>query len=123
MSDFDELGGRLRSVAEQLGDLSARLRYATDAAQGRDFRAADPGGLAAVTVDGRPRVIELNLHPDALRTEPDELDRLLTGLLNDALGQAREATRQAMVEALPAGVRTEVEQAAERPQPMSGRSR
>ena len=111
MADFDpgELGGQLRRVAGELDGLSERLQTATDAAHARDYRAADREGLAEVVVDGRPRVVSVTLHADALRDGPDELDRLLTGLLNDALTQARAGTRDAVFEALPAGVRTEVE--------------
>ncbi|SNY67510.1 YbaB/EbfC family nucleoid-associated protein [Paractinoplanes atraurantiacus] len=108
MSDFDELGNRLRAISEELAEVSARLQSTAEAAQGRDFRAADPDGRAEVVVDGRPRVVELNLRPDALRSGPEELDRLLTGLLNDGLTQARAATRQAMLEALPEQIRDEV---------------
>ena len=111
VSDFDELSGRLRSVASDLEDVSGRLRSASEAAQGRDFRAGDPGGLAEVTVDGRPRVTAVSLHPDALRAGPDGLDQLLTGLINGALTQARAVTRQALFDALPELVRAEVENA------------
>jgi len=113
MVDFDpdELGGRLRLVADELGGLSSRLHSAADAAQGRNYRVGDPDGLADVVVDGRPRVVGLTLHADALRTAPDELDRLLTGVLNDALTRARAGTREALFDALPDAVRTEAEQA------------
>ena len=113
MNDFDpdELGGRLRAIAGELGELSDRLQSAADGARSGDYRAADADGLAEVTVDGRPRVVELRLHPDALRSQPEELDQLLTGLLNDALGQARAATQQALLDALPGRLRADVEQA------------
>ena len=117
MSDVDDLSGRLRSVAGELEGLSRRLRSAAETAQSQDFHAADRDGLAEVTVDGRPRVTALTLHSDLLRRGSDELDRLLTGLLNDAVGQARTATRQALFEALPAPVRAEVEDAVERQAP------
>lgn len=109
MSDFNELGGRLDSIATELGELSQRLQSAGEQAQARTFRVADPDGLAEAVVDGRPRVVELSLHPDALRAGPDGVDRLLTGLLNDGIDQARQATGQAMLEALPEQVRAEVE--------------
>lgn len=108
MSDYDELSGRLRAVAGELADLSGRLQSAAETARSQDFRAADRDGLAEVIVDGRPRVVHLALHPDVLRAGADDLDRLLTGLLNDAAAQARAATRQALFEALPEAVRAEV---------------
>lgn len=102
-------------MADDLEGLADRLRSASETAQSQDFRAADPGGLIEVTVDGRPRVVTIRVHPDAFRDTPDLLDELFTGLLNDAIGQARAATRQALLTALPEPVRTEIQAAADRP--------
>lgn len=69
MSAFDagELGGRLRAVADELSAWSERLQSASAEAASGEYRAADEQGLAEVVVDGRPRLIDLRLHPDALR--------------------------------------------------------
>src|SRR5689334_16714071 len=76
MSSFDagELGAGLQAVAGQLSEMSERLRQSFDQVRAREFRASDRDGLAEVTVDGRPRVTGLRLHPDALRAGPDEID-------------------------------------------------
>jgi DNA-binding protein YbaB len=111
MSSFDpgELGAGLNAIAGQLSEMSERWRQALDEARHREFRASDDDGLAEVTVDGRPRVTGIRLHPDALRAGQDELDRLLTTLLNEALGEARTQTRAAMLDTLPGDLRREVE--------------
>jgi DNA-binding protein YbaB len=111
MSSFDpgELGAGLSAIADQLGDMSERWRQSLDEARRQEYRASDRDGLAEVTVDGRPRVIGIKLHPDALRAGQDEIDRLLTGLLNEALGEARTRTRAAMLETLPAELRVTAE--------------
>ncbi|WP_433795907.1 YbaB/EbfC family nucleoid-associated protein [Actinoplanes sp. CA-252034] len=113
MSDFD-LAGRLRTVAEEMSALSDDLRAATTAAHAREFHAADHDGYVEVTVDGRPRVISIRLHRDAFQLHPDDLDEMLTPLLNDVLGQARTAVRDAIFEALPPHLRTDIERAADR---------
>ncbi|MBA3916351.1 MAG: YbaB/EbfC family nucleoid-associated protein [Acidobacteriales bacterium] len=115
MGDFEagELGARLQVIASDLEDLSGRLTSAAEVAQSREYRAADPEGLAEVVVDGRPRVTEISLHPDLLRESPDEIDQLLTALLNDALGQAHSGTHDAVLDALPDEMRTDVGAAVE----------
>lgn len=115
MSSFDagELGAGLTAIAGQLGEMSERLQQTLDEARAQEFRASDRDGLAEVTVDGRPRVTGIRLHPDAVRAGQDEIDRLLTGLLNEALGEARTQVRAAMLEALPGDLRREVDEAAD----------
>lgn len=108
MSDFDP--GPLRAAADGLQSMSDDLRRVTQAAQERTFRAGDDDGLAEIQVDGRPRVLGLSLHAEALRRHPDELDRLLTGLINEALTDARTATQQAIFAALPPSVRRDIEE-------------
>ncbi|MEU8662849.1 hypothetical protein [Actinoplanes philippinensis] len=113
MSDFD-LAGRLRRVAEDMNALSDQLRDATAAAHAREHRAADHDGYAEVAVDGRPRVTAIRLHRDTPQLHPDDLDDLLTPLLNDVLGQARAATRDTILAALPPQLRTDAERSADR---------
>jgi DNA-binding protein YbaB len=108
VSDFDP--APLRAAAEGLQSMSDDLRQATLAAQEQTFRASDDDGLAEVRVDGRPRIIDLHLHAEALRRDPDELDRLLTGLINQALTEARTATQSAIFAALPPSVRRDLEE-------------
>jgi DNA-binding protein YbaB len=113
MPDFEELGRHLHSVVGELEDLSNRLTAATETALSQEFRVTDADGLAEVTVDGRPRVVGFSLHPRALDMSAEQLDQVLTALVNDALGKARSATRQTLFEALPEPVRAEVEDATE----------
>ena len=114
MSDFDPaaLGGRLRAVAEGLRETSEKVQHATQQAQGETVRLGDDDGLAEVEVDGRARVREIRLGHGALRSA-DRLDDLLTGLLNRALAQARANTQEAVLEALPPGLRRDVLDAGE----------
>jgi DNA-binding protein YbaB len=106
MSDFDpgELGGQLRTMADSLRATSEQVRAATREAQERTLVAADPDGWAEVEVDGRPRVREIRLSRGVL-DDADRLDRVLTGLLNQALTQARQQTQEAVLAALPPAVR------------------
>ncbi|MFI1995320.1 YbaB/EbfC family nucleoid-associated protein [Actinoplanes sp. NPDC020271] len=104
-------------MAEDLGSLSDRLRLTAQAAQTRHFQAADRGGLAEVTVDGRPRVAELRLHRDALSMRPDELDNMLTTVINQALQEARSATHEAILDALPSSLRQDADKAAGQARP------
>jgi DNA-binding protein YbaB len=104
-----ELSGRLFAAADELSELSAALQEAVEDARERRFAVSDPGGLAEVVVDGRPRVHEINLHPEALHGDPDDLDRLLTRLLNDALTQSRTTSGAALSAALPPSIREAAE--------------
>ena len=65
---------------------------------------SDDDGLAEVSVNGRPRVRDIRLSR-AVMQDADQLDQVLTRLLNDALGQARANTQDAVLAALPADVR------------------
>jgi hypothetical protein len=107
VSDFDPAA--LRAAAEGLQSASDELRRAAEQAQARSFRVADDDRRAEVVVDGRPRVLDLRLRAEALRLGPGDLDRLLTGLINEALTQARASTQQAIFGALPGPVRRDVE--------------
>jgi DNA-binding protein YbaB len=109
MSDFDPaaLGGQLRTVAESLRETSANVQHATERARDETVRLGDDDGLAEVEVDGRARVREIRLSHAALR-DANRLDDLLTGLLNRALAQARANTQEAVLAALPPGLRRDV---------------
>lgn len=98
------LGSRLRALAESLRVTSDEVQRATQEAQAETVRLGDDDGLAEVEVDGRGRVRDIRLSYAALR-DADQLDRLLTGLLNRALAQARAHTQEAVMAALPADVR------------------
>jgi DNA-binding protein YbaB len=106
VSGFDAggLGGQLRAVAQSLRATSDQMTQAVREAQGRTVRLGDDDGFAEVEVDGRARVREIRLSYAAL-DDVDRLDRLLTGLLNRALTEARADTRQAVLAALPPAVR------------------
>ena len=67
-----------------------------------------------MTLDGRPRAAAIRLHRDGTHLHPDDLDQLLTGLLNEALGHAREATRVAVLGSLPPRLRAKAEEAERR---------
>jgi DNA-binding protein YbaB len=91
-------------MADGLRQTGEQVQEATQEAQARTLTVADDDGLAEVQVDGRPRVREIRLSHDA-RRDADRLDRVLTGLLNTALAQSRENTREAVLAALPPAVR------------------
>lgn len=116
MSDFDssELVARLRLVADEMTTVSDRTQNAVRTAHAATFHTADRDGLAEITVDGRPRLTGVRLHRDALHLHPGDLDHLLTDLLNEVLSKARRATRDAVFEALPQQIRTEINRAADR---------
>ena len=106
MSNFDAgaLAGQLRAAAESLRATGDEVQRATEEAQGRVVRLGDDDGFAEVEVDGRARVREIRLSYAAL-DDVDRLDRLLTGLLNRALTEARADTQQAVLAALPPALR------------------
>ena len=106
MSNFDAgaLAGQLRAAAENLRATGDEVQRATEEAQARVVRLGDDDGFAEVEVDGRARVREIRLSYAAL-DDVDRLDRLLTGLLNRALTEARADTQQAVLAALPPALR------------------
>ncbi|HWS33384.1 MAG TPA: hypothetical protein VN408_11650 [Actinoplanes sp.] len=116
MSDFDvnELVARLQLVTDEMAGAGDRVRAAVSAAHTTTFHVADHDGLAEITADGRPRLTGVHLHRDALHLHPDDLDHLLTTLLNEVLGEARRATGDAVFEALPQQIRTEITRVTDR---------
>lgn len=112
MSDADvsRLGDQLRWVADDLAASSARLQRAAESAQAVMYEAASPDGLVEVVADGRNRVTSLTLTAPVSGMAPGELDRILTGALNDALEQARKGSQEALLDALPDRVRRDVEE-------------
>lgn len=112
MSDADvsRLGDQLRWVADDLAASSARLQRAAEFAQAVTYEAASPDGLVEVVADGRNRVTSLTLTAPVSGMAPGELDRILTGALNDALEQARKGSQEALLDALPDRVRRDVEE-------------
>ena len=112
MSDADvsRLGDQLRWVADDLAATSARMQRAAEFAQAVTYEAASPDGLVEIVADGRNRVTALTLTAPVSGMEPDELGRILTAALNDALDQARKGSQAALLDALPDRVRRDVEE-------------
>jgi DNA-binding protein YbaB len=108
--DVGRLGDQLRWVADDLAATSARMQRAAEFAQAVTYEAGSPDGLVEVVADGRNRVTALTLTAPVSGMEPDELDRILTGALNDALEQARKGSQEALLDALPDRVRRDVEE-------------
>lgn len=98
---YDDFG----RVAGELERTGAQLRQAVDEVAECSYETASPNGLVRATVDGRIRVSALYLSPYALRQSPDEVDRLLTGTLNEALEAARSGSQQALLDRLPPSLR------------------
>jgi DNA-binding protein YbaB len=107
--DAGAFAGQLRAAAEGLRDASDQVQRATQEAQAEVVKLSDENGLAEVEVDGRPRIRTVRLSFAALH-DADNLDRLLTDLLNHALAQARSATQTAVLAALPPSVRRDAEE-------------
>jgi DNA-binding protein YbaB len=108
--DLGAMSQRLSWVAEDLRRAGDQLRQAVDGAESLSYEATSSDGLVRISVNGRGRVTSLELSPYVLRQDPDTLDAALTATLNDALGQARAGSQQALSEALPPHLRAGIEQ-------------
>jgi DNA-binding protein YbaB len=119
--DLGGMSDKLNWLAADLRQTGGRLRQAVDGAATRRYEAASPDGLVRITVDGRCRVASIQLSPYVSREDPDTLDRMLTTTLNEALDLARSGSREALLAALPVGMRAGIERLVDDPRAESGR--
>lgn len=119
--DGGELDDRLRAVAGHLTQSSEELQRALDDVRARTFHVASVDGTVEMTVDGNSRVVGVVLRTRDSGRDPDQLDRELTDVLNEALTLAREHTRQAVLDALPPRVRHGVQDVVDETGPEDGR--
>jgi DNA-binding protein YbaB len=107
--DLGAMGDKLNWMADDLRRQADQLRQAVDASGQGSYTASSQDGLVRVTVSGGRRVTSVDISPYALREDPDTLDRLLTGTLNDALSQARAGAQEALLDHLPPEMRASIE--------------
>jgi DNA-binding protein YbaB len=112
-ADLDGLDDDFGRVARDLERTGEELRQAVDEAAARKYEATSPDGLVRATADGRPRIAALYVSPYALRQSADQLDRLLTATMNEALTAARNGTERALLDRLPPNLRAVFEAARE----------
>jgi DNA-binding protein YbaB len=107
--DLGAMGDKLNWMADDLRRQADQLRQAVDASNQGSYPASSQDGLVRVTVSGQRRVTSVDISPHALREDPDTLDRLLAGTLNDALSQARAGVQEALLDNLPPELRASIE--------------
>jgi DNA-binding protein YbaB len=107
--DLGAMGDKLNWIADDLRRQADQLGQAVDASNQGSYTAASRDGLVRVTVSGQRRVTSVDISPHALREDPDTLDRLLAGTLNDALAQARAGAQEALLDNLPPELRSSIE--------------
>jgi DNA-binding protein YbaB len=108
---LDGLGDQLNQAANDLREVADQVRQATEDATAGTYTASSPDEHVEVTVDGRCRVSAIRLHAYLLRESPDNIDRIITATVNDALGQARAGRERALLDGLPPRMRADVEAA------------
>ncbi len=91
-------GQELRQKAGELQQRATEIQASVSAATARQYTADVSNGEVRVTVDGRPRVTEVYVDPRLIRSP--SLGALVTEALNAAMTQAREGTRDAMLDGL-----------------------
>lgn len=112
--DLGAMGDKLAWLAEDLRRTGDQLRHVVDGLGELAWTAEASDGSVRVVVDGRCRVTDLYLGPHLLRLDPDVVDPMVTGVVNDALSQARVGRERALLEGLPPAVRGNVEETVDR---------
>jgi DNA-binding protein YbaB len=101
-------------MADDFTASSERPRRTAEYARATTYEAASVDGVVEAVADGRGRLTGLRLTGRLGTIDPEELSSLLAETMNDALDQARAGSREALLEALPERVRTDVEDAGPR---------
>lgn len=81
------------AIAAKLERRSADLAAAAREAAGRQYQARSADGSITVTVDARPRLINVRIAGEATDSAPGELGRALAATVNSALDDARHGTQ------------------------------
>jgi DNA-binding protein YbaB len=86
----------------------AQLQTTVTDAQRLTYTGESADGTIRVTVDGRPRVTEVGVHPRALRNEAGTLGQAIAEAANAAIRAAADGTNQAVLAGLGPGLRAAV---------------
>ena len=89
MKSFGDLVKQAQKIQKQMSEVQERL--GTDR-----YEASAGGGLVKAVVDGRQKLIEIKIQPDAL----EEDAALLEDLILTAIGEAQRTSEERMKEAL-----------------------
>ncbi len=109
-NDFDAMSDSFARLAENLRRMGDDLRYAIDEATEGSYPAQSPDGSVRAVVNGRGRLTDLYLGPHLLQCTPDEIDRVVTEVVNRALAAARAGSQQVLLGALPTRIGAEIEE-------------
>ncbi len=89
MKSFGDLVKQAQKIQRQMTEVQERL--------GNDrYEASAGGGLVKAVVDGRQKLIEIKIQPDALKEDA----ALLEDLILTAIGEAQRTSEERMKEAL-----------------------
>ena len=89
MKSFGDLVKQAQKIQKQMGEVQERL--ATER-----FEASAGGGLVKAVVDGKQKLIEITIQPEALKEDAS----LIEDLVLTAIGEAQRTSEAHMKEAL-----------------------
>ena len=89
MKSFGDLVKQAQKIQKQMGEVQERL--ATER-----FEASAGGGLVKAVVDGKQKLVEITIQPEALKEDAS----LLEDLVLTAIGEAQRTSEAHMKEAL-----------------------
>jgi len=106
--------GNIGKMMKMLGDLKTRLPEMQARLAASEYRAQAADGAVVATVNGKMKLVDLEINPDLFANEEVEAADLAEAIktaVNDAQEQAAEAAREAMSEvtggmSLPPGLDT-----------------
>ncbi|HET9326226.1 MAG TPA: YbaB/EbfC family nucleoid-associated protein [Candidatus Eisenbacteria bacterium] len=89
MKSFGDLVKQAQKIQKQMGEVQERLAA-------ERFEASAGGGLVKAVVDGKQKLIEITIQPEALKEDAS----LLEDLVLTAIGEAQRTSEAHMKEAL-----------------------
>lgn len=89
MKSFGDLVKQAQKIQKQMGEVQEKLAA-------ERFEASAGGGLVKAVVDGKQKLVEINIQPEALKEDAS----LLEDLVLTAIGEAQRASEAHMKEAL-----------------------
>jgi DNA-binding YbaB/EbfC family protein len=85
------------NIMLQARRMQGQIKKLQDSMEDETYEGVAGGGLVQVVVDGRQRVMQIDITPDAINPDDlDELSDLLTAALNMALTESRESSQSEM---------------------------